>query len=677
MTEKPKVHLLGGEGIGWALDEDLRLTEMALRDVVELTSLEEADVLHFAWWQMIQCVPANKLVGKRIICQMSNQPYFCLSSPNFRKTVELVGRWIVGSKEAKLQLRSVGIEAFIVPYKVDPQIFYPLPADHPDISQIRKIWGIPADRYLIGNFHRDTLVSDLRAPKPQKGPDVFLEIVRAVRGRGCPIHVLLAGPRRFWLREHLAKSEIPFTFVGECIEGQDDNDINILPRETLNILYNLLDLCLVSSRWEGGPHATMEAPATETKTLSSRVGLAEEILEPISIFDTPAQAVETIVDDVRRGVLSPTLGPQKQRVLSSYTPDAAAAYLQRVYADIERVPRWNEDGSKELSHGDGPTLATRITNKVFRSIGIGTKPTVSLLHTFHRPPWGGGNQFMIALRKALQKKGVRVVDNKIGRGVDVLIVNSVHFEVDNLRKAMSRPNRPKVIHRIDGPIHLYRGVDRELDDLCFKLNAEFASATVLQSIWTYRKIVEMGIQPVSPVVITNGCDTDIFHDKGRMPFLQNRKVRLISTSWSFNPNKGGDIYRWLDKNLDWDRFEYTYVGRSEDTFENIQHVGAVPSEKLAALLRLNDVYITASQNDPCSNSLLEAMSCGLPTLYLDSGGHPELVKFGGLPFSGIEDVLEKLDVLVKNFEMYRGMITAPTIEQAADGYMVLIRDMIG
>ena len=32
--------------------------------------------------------------------------------------------------------------------------------------------------------------------------------------------------------------------------------------------------------------------------------------------------------------------------------------------------------------------------------------------------------------------------------------------------------------------------------------------------------------------------------------------------------------------------------------------------------------------DPCPNSVIEAMSCGLPILYSNSGGLPELVNNG-------------------------------------------------
>ena len=38
-----------------------------------------------------------------------------------------------------------------------------------------------------------------------------------------------------------------------------------------------------------------------------------------------------------------------------------------------------------------------------------------------------------------------------------------------------------------------------------------------------------------------------------------------------------------------------------------------------------DVYLILKHNDPCPNTVIEGMACGLPVLYSASGGVPELV----------------------------------------------------
>jgi len=301
--------------------------------------------------------------------------------------------------------------------------------------------------------------------------------------------------------------------------------------------------------------------------------------------------------------------------------------------------------------------------------------TIGLWHNFFKPPYGGGNQFMMALRKGLNGLGVKTRENEITPEIDAYILNSVQFDVD-LFLTYQRDHILNVIHRIDGPIYLIRGFDREKDELCFDLNNRFASATVLQSEWTYQRIIEMGYHPVKPVIIHNAVDGDIFHPQGRVPFDRDRKVRLISTSWSNNPRKGGPVYKWIDEHLDWERFEYSFVGNVSEDFRRIRRIPPVPSEDLAEMLRAHDIFITASRNDPCSNALIEALACGLPALYMNDGGHPELVEMGGLPFTREEEILGQLDALVENYETFQNLIAVPSLESVAEKYLAVAEEIV-
>ncbi len=301
--------------------------------------------------------------------------------------------------------------------------------------------------------------------------------------------------------------------------------------------------------------------------------------------------------------------------------------------------------------------------------------TVGLWHTFFKPPYGGGNQFMMALRKGLSAKDVDVRENELREGIDAYVLNSIHFDVDRFLDFSSK-HRLNVVHRIDGPIHLIRGYDREKDELCFNLNTRFASATVLQSAWTYQRIVDMGYQPINPIIVHNAVDQDTFHPRGRVPFDPDRKIRLISTSWSNNPRKGGPVYKWIEDHLDWNRFEYTFVGNASEQFSRIRHIPPVSSEELAELLRGHDIYITASRNDPCSNALIEALACGLPALYFDDGGHPELVGQGGLPFKEESEIFPQLEKLVDNYETFQRLIVVNRLEDVAEKYLALIREIV-
>jgi glycosyltransferase involved in cell wall biosynthesis len=668
---RPKVFLTGGDDIGWALDEDLRLIKEAVANMVELVDLPESEVVHTAWWEGLTMYPRESFAGKRIICHVPGEPFRYFTVPGHRLAMSMVGRWVTRTKQAASQLAGVGIRTNLIPYIVDVKTFNPLQPDNDSLGALRDEWKVPANAYVIGSFQRDTEGSDLKSPKLVKGPDILLEVLLGLRSRGLNFHVLLAGPRRHWLLGRLEEEDIPFTYVGRPTK-KDDIKTNSLPRSTLNLLYNLVDLYVVASRSEGGPHAILEAAACRCKIVSTPVGTAPDILEPSCLFEYPGQAVEIVEKDMESDLLTPTLKVHYERVQSNHRPESVMPLFEKLYQSLEEVPRFHVGKARfraSSSENDGASHSVHESKSQKRNLTIG------LWHSFFKPPYGGGNQFMLALRKALATRDMDVRENELRDGIDAYILNSIHFDVDRFME-FSLKHRLNVIHRIDGPIHLIRGFDREKDELCFQLNERFASATVLQSAWTYQRIIDMGYNPVSPTIIHNAVDPDIFHPRGRRAFDRDRKVRLISTSWSNNPRKGGPTYKWIEDHLDWERFEYTFVGNASEKFSHIQHIPPVSSDELAEILRDHDIYITASRNDPCSNALIEAMACGLPALYLNDGGHPELVGSGGLAFHDEEEILPQLERLVEHYESFQRLIVVPRMVDVAEKYLSLVRELV-
>lgn len=57
----------------------------------------------------------------------------------------------------------------------------------------------------------------------------------------------------------------------------------------------------------------------------------------------------------------------------------------------------------------------------------------------------------------------------------------------------------------------------------------------------------------------------------------------------------------------------------------INFLGKYTQEIANAIYNDADAFVYLSHNSPCPNSVIEAMSCGLPVLYSNSGGVPELV----------------------------------------------------
>jgi glycosyltransferase involved in cell wall biosynthesis len=101
-------------------------------------------------------------------------------------------------------------------------------------------------------------------------------------------------------------------------------------------------------------------------------------------------------------------------------------------------------------------------------------------------------------------------------------------------------------------------------------------------------------------------------------------------------------------------------------------IGPLDSRALAEVLRLSDLYLAASRDDPCSNALLEALACGLPAAFLRSGGHPELVGEAGLGFDRAEELPDVLERLVAELEDRRGAIRVPSLSTVADRYLEIL-----
>jgi len=301
----------------------------------------------------------------------------------------------------------------------------------------------------------------------------------------------------------------------------------------------------------------------------------------------------------------------------------------------------------------------------------GGRADLALFHDFAPAPTGGGHQFLRALVAEFERRGLTVELDTISRETTVCLLNSFNFDFHRLRR-LARDD-VRFVHRVDGPIGTYRGFDDGTDARIAAINGELAAATVVQSRYSLDAHRDLGIELVEPHLISNTVDPSVFHPPAERERLEGRRIRVIASSWSDNPNKGGDVLAWLDRNLDHERYELTFAGRSDEVFEHVRVLGPIATEPLAAELRRSDVYLAPSRNDPCSNALLEALASGLPAVYRKSGGHPELVGDAGVPFDAADEAAAALDRLVAELEERRTAIRMAPIDDVADRYLEVLR----
>ena len=296
---------------------------------------------------------------------------------------------------------------------------------------------------------------------------------------------------------------------------------------------------------------------------------------------------------------------------------------------------------------------------------------LALFHEFAPPPTGGGHQFLRALVAELERRDLTVELNEISPGTAACLVNSFNFDFRRLRRFARDDVR--FVHRVDGPLGTYRGFDDGTDARIAELNASLADATIVQSRYSLEAHRALGIELVEPHLIANTVDPAVFHPPVEREPLAGRRVRVIASSWSDNPNKGTDVLRWLDGNLDGERYELTFAGRTDEVFERTRVLGPISTEPLALELRRSDVYLAPSRNDPCSNALLEALASGLPAVFRASGGHPELVGEAGIAFDDPEDVADALDRVVAELDERRAAIRVTPMGEVADRYLEVLR----
>jgi glycosyltransferase involved in cell wall biosynthesis len=295
---------------------------------------------------------------------------------------------------------------------------------------------------------------------------------------------------------------------------------------------------------------------------------------------------------------------------------------------------------------------------------------LSVFHDFAPAPAGGGNQTLRALLEELERRGVTVETGSASPQTRAVLFNSFNFDPRRLEWFAGRlPTGAKMVHRVGAVTSLYRGFDDGTDSLVAELNGRYADATIAISQATIEMYRSIGIDLVDPRVIYNAVDPAIFHPNGRARFDRGRKMRIIAVSWSDNPRKGGPVFRWLESALDWRRYELTFVGNTREAFERARHLPPMTSAELAEVLREHDVFFTATQNDAYSNALVEALSCGLPAIYLESGGSGEAVKEAGFGFNRQEEIPGLLDRLRAEYEERQQLISLPTLEAIADDYL--------
>lgn len=267
-----------------------------------------------------------------------------------------------------------------------------------------------------------------------------------------------------------------------------------------------------------------------------------------------------------------------------------------------------------------------------------------------KPQQGGGvYSFTRTLRNYLDSQTYDYTTD-LGHSYDVLLISAWTTDYRSVRQARRWNPNVRVVHRVDGSAKAYGRFD-DSDDRLARINT-LAHVTVFQSEFSrWVTTVSYPLIKVDGPTIYNPVDTLLFTPNGEKLALPPG-TRVCNAAWSTNRMKGTwQLHVLAQQNPD---VQFILCGRYGELPEcpNLHLLGTIDEEEMAGVMRSCDVFINLSLNDPCPNVVIEALSSGLPVLYTDSGGVPELVGDAGLPVT-LDNFRTQIDHLVSDLPSYR------------------------
>jgi glycosyltransferase involved in cell wall biosynthesis len=195
-------------------------------------------------------------------------PEFDTCYETVRRRHEELDRVQVSNRAMEELALETGISAekvFRIPIGVDTVRFRR--RDAATRAQARRELGLPESAFVVGSFQKDGVGwGEGLEPKLIKGPDVLLDVCERLRREVPELLVLLTGPARGYVAAGLERLGIPFHRA-------------LLPDlDAVARAYRAVDVCLVTSRDEGGPKAVLESMATGVPLVTTRVGQAADLV---------------------------------------------------------------------------------------------------------------------------------------------------------------------------------------------------------------------------------------------------------------------------------------------------------------------------------------------------------------------------------------------------------------
>ena len=272
---------VAGDGNDWAIAEDARqIARVAARLGAQVGSeswvsaVRDQSVFHASQFALLG-QPFERNGNRLGVAYLHGRPG-TKGMPEFDTCYEAVrarheelDRIQVPSRAMEELVLEAGVpveKVFRIPIGIDLELFA-LRTPEERVEARAKL-NLPEDAFVVGSFQKDGVGwEDGLEPKLIKGPDVLLAAVERLRMRVPELWLLLTAPARGYVKEGLERMGVPYRHL--VVSGQ----------EGVAKAYRALDVCLVTSRDEGGPKAVLEAMATGVPLVTTRVGQAADLVQ--------------------------------------------------------------------------------------------------------------------------------------------------------------------------------------------------------------------------------------------------------------------------------------------------------------------------------------------------------------------------------------------------------------
>lgn len=293
---------------------------------------------------------------------------------------------------------------------------------------------------------------------------------------------------------------------------------------------------------------------------------------------------------------------------------------------------------------------------------------------FDKYNWTGGPPTFMRNFKSYLKHNNYQYKKKYSKGDSIFF--PIKYDIHVLKEI--KKNGGTIIQRLDGVYYPSKHPDnyqKANKDIKY-IYQNLADHIVFQSEYSKKQCFAMFGEKNEDEysIIFNGADLNIFYPNLELP-QPKEKFKFITTSAFRNKDQIEPIINAFDQLNDQLKFEFNIIGNisssSIEPFfkrEYINYLGEIPNHAIASYLRDNHIFIYSHLNPPCPNSIIEAISCGLPVVSYNSGAIKELCHFSTDLLADVSDnifqnykdfsqkkIIEKIILATQNYTYYRNI----------------------